>query len=167
MSYRKVTATFTRPSNTTQYAVGDVLTAGTAAAMTFTNVVGGANGNGEIVKSVLVDSANQATLGDFELWLFHTAPTMDNDNAAFTPTDAEMLNLVGIIDFPATVAAVGDATSGAGGNVVYLGVPLSGLKTEPIGTKIGSRTLYGVLVARSTYTPVSAEEFTITLWTTR
>jgi hypothetical protein len=59
-----------------------------------------------------VDSANQTVKATVELWLFDTTFTPDNDNAAFTPTDAELLTLVGIIQF--STWFVGDATAAAG-----------------------------------------------------
>jgi hypothetical protein len=162
MSYKKVSGSVTRPADTTQYAVGDVVTAGTPAVITFTNALNANNGSGKIVKSTLLDSANQATKGQFDLFLFHTAPTIDADNATFTPTDAEMANLVGIIRFATAVG--GDLTAGAVGNAIYHGVDITGAYVTPIGTKVASRSLYGVTVVQNTYTPIASEVLTFTLW---
>ena len=107
----------------------------------------------------MVDSANQATKGSFELWLFDTTFTPDNDNTPFTPTDAEEATLVAVV--PLTLSYVGDATAGAGGNAVYVGTidrPL------PFVTGASSRNLFGALVVRNVYTPVSAEVFTVRLF---
>jgi len=106
---------------------------------------------------MVVDSAAQATLPDLELWLFQEEPAGEADNAAFTPTDAELLTLLGVIDFDTPF--VGDATVGAGGNAV------AQAQVQNIGFRCenGSRDLYGILVERGTYTPVSAEVFTVIL----
>lgn len=150
----------TRPADTTQYAAGEVLTDGTAAALEFTGCGRTLRGSGEIVRATLIDSAAQATKGDFELWLFSVEPAaFGADNAVFTPTDAELASIVGIIAFAGSAAFVGDATAGAGGNCVYqaAGVNL------PFECADADQALYGVLVVRSTYTPVSAEIFTVLL----
>lgn len=162
MSFRKITAAVTRPNDTTQYAVGDVIAAGTPVPLTFTNVVLSNNGSNRIVKAMALDSAAQATKAQIDLYLFDTTLTVDADNAAFTPTDAELAKLVAIIRFDTFVT--GDATSGAGGNAVAFGKNLEGFQETPIRAAVGSRTLYGVAVARNTYTPVADEVFTFTLW---
>jgi hypothetical protein len=153
-----ISASITRPSDTTAYAAGDAATNSTTAPVvsTFTGAARVAAGSGTIVAATLIDSANQATKGNFELWLFDTTATPDNDNAVFTPTDAECLTLVGVIPFGAAI--VGDATSGAGGNAVY---PVQGLGM-PFKLPSGS-DLFGLLVVRNAYTPVSAEVFTMRL----
>ena len=164
MNLRQVTGTFTRPNDTDAYAIGDVVANSTTApvAINFANASRSNDGSNTIIDAMLIDSAAQATKGQFELWLFKTAPTMDNDNAAFTPTDAELLNLVGIIDFTGA-PRVGDATAGAGGNAVYYGKASNGSFEPKFRTKVASRILYGVLVVRNAYTPVADEVFTIVL----
>lgn len=157
--YTKITASKTRPSDTTAYASGDVINESTTAGTvwTFDNCAR-ENGGGGVISRVLVgDSANQSTKAVLELWLFTATLTADFDNAAFTPTDAEMLTLVGVVQLPNVF--VGDATSGAGGNCVYS----SGQIHLPFECAAASETLYGVLVPRNAYTPVSAEVFDITL----
>lgn len=154
-------ASFTRPANTTQYAAGEAVTDSTSAptVITFSNVVSSNGGAGSIVKVLMVDSANAATKGSFELWLFDTTFTPDNDNAVFTPTDAELATLIDVIPLPSTF--VGDATAGADGNAVYIGT-----LAEPIDFKCKptSSNLFGALVVRNAYTPVSGESFTIRLF---
>lgn len=127
--------------------------------LTFAGVGRVSGGTGLLVDALLIDSANQATKPSLELWLFSTAPAMDNDNAVFTPTDAELAALLGIIQFQ--TAFVGDATAGAGGNSV---IP-SERTYLPVYLKCASTVtaIYGVLVTRSAYTPVSGEIFTVIL----
>ncbi len=154
-----VNASFTRPADVTAYAAGDAVTNSTSAptVITFTNCAAANAGSGIIIGATLIDSASQATKGIFELWLFDTTITPDNDNAVFTPTDAELATLVGVIPFD--ISYVGDATLGAGGNAVYT----ASILNLPFVTGAGSRDLFGVIVARNAYTPVSAEVFTARL----
>lgn len=154
-----INASVTRPADTTAYAAGDAVTDSTSAptVITFTNVAKANNGGGTIVSAELIDSANQSTKGIFELWVFDTTVTPDNDNAVFTPTDAELATLVGIIPFD--VSYVGDAQSGANGNAVYQ----ANFLNLPFKAGAASRNLFGLLVVRNAYTPVSGEVFTIRL----
>jgi hypothetical protein len=155
----RVTASFTRPADTTAYAFGDVVADSTTAptVITFANCARANGGSGWIVGAKLVDSANQTVKGIFELWLFSAAPGLDNDNAAFTPTDAEALTAFGPLLFSA--GHVGDATAGAGGNFVY---PLNGVAV-PFVAGGGTTSLFGELVVRNAYTPVSAGTFAFEL----
>lgn len=158
-------ASVTRPADTNTYAAGDVLCNSTSAPMTMKfNAVtvgegDGVNNTAIINQAVIVSSANQTLKPDLELWLFDTDIALDNDNAAFTPTDAELLTLVGVIDFPYLDWKVGDATAGAGGNSVCI-AKNQGI---PVKTLSGSKKLYGALVARNAYIPVSGEVFTVRL----
>lgn len=163
--YHQVWADFTRPADTTAYAAGDVIADSTSAAtiLTFRGCAGNDDEAGAIHSVLLIDGADQATKLNADLFLFDTAPTSyGNDNAAFTPTDAELQTLVGVISLDGTTAAnlkEGDATSGAGGNVL---IQQTGLNM-PFRCAAGSTKLYGVLVARNAYTPVSAETFRLKL----
>lgn len=155
MVSKVVSTAKTRATGTTQYSAGDVVDAGTGTGITFSEVVRTPGATGVITGVNIIDSANQATKAQLELWLFTAAlGAYDNDNAAFTPTDAELATLVDIIALPQVIA--GDATSGAGGNCVYKSGPL----TIPFQCASNSRDLYGVLVARNAYTPVDSEIFT-------
>lgn len=156
----RVSASVTRPADTTAYAAGDVVTdnttAGSATNLTFTSAARATGGSGVIRSALLIDSANQSTKGQFEVWIYQTAPATQGDNAAFAPSDAETETLIGIIPFNASY--VGLATSGAGGNAVYLA---QGINMEFVTS--GSANLFGHLVSRNAYTPVSAEKFTVVL----
>lgn len=155
-----INTTLTRPSDTTAYAAGDAVTDSTSAptVITFSNAATATGNSGVIVRCEMIDSANVATKGSFELWLFDTTFTPDNDNAVFTPTDAELATCIGVI--PLTLSYVGDATSGAGGNAMYIGT-----LSEPIDfVTTTTANLFGGLVVRNAYVPVSAEAFTVRLF---
>lgn len=155
------TAAKTRPNNTNTYAAGDVIAEATSGSTvwTFPNVVRTPGGSGTIRKVAIDDSAAVAAIKLVgELWLFSASPTTDQDNEAFTPTDAEMLTREAIIPF--TNIYVGDATAGAGGNVALM----SNVLNTPFKCAQGSTSLFGILVARNAYVPVAQEIFTARLW---
>lgn len=168
--FKQVIFDFTRPADTTAYASGDVIANSTSAAtvMTFPNCA--EPGKGGCIRSVLLmDGAAQATKLNADLFLFSVTPvSYGNDNGAFVPTDAEMKNLIGVVSLDGTTAAnlkVGDATVGDGGNVLIqqtgLAVPF---QCAPGSASAGADSnLYGVLIARNAYTPVSAETFRVQL----
>ena len=152
-------ATLTRPNDTAVYAAGDVVSNSTGAPVVQPISVARENAGGGVIQSaVLVVSANQATKGDFEVWLFDTVPTAMEDNAAFDPTAAEMANLVGVIDFGGA-PLVGNAGAGAAGNCVYT-VDAPSL---PYKCGAGTTNLWWVLVVRNAYTPTAVEVYTLRL----
>ena len=161
----------TRPANTDAYAAGDVISAVTTNAhFTFGTALSGAMVgdqkklgrpgflSGAINALRLHSSANQATKLDAQLFLFHTDITAVADNAAFAPTDAEMLTLVGVIDIPSYSWSVGAAAAGADGNAV---AEIKNIDLPYITGVTGQ--LFGQLVARNAYVPVSGEMLTIDL----
>lgn len=161
-----IEAAYTRPANTTQYAAGDQISdsASSPSPLTFSGVGVQMNmpddfASGVILDAVCIDSANQATKPDFELYLFDTEPTANNDNAAWSPTDADMLNCIGVIAFAQADWKEGNPTAGAGGNAINHQTNVD-LAFECEGD---IRDLYGLVVERGTYTPVSGEIFTFRL----
>ena len=61
---------------------------------------------------------------------------------------------------PLTLTYVGDATSGADGNAVYQATGLN-IVLENVSTS--ARDIFGVLIVRNAYVPVSAERFDVRL----
>jgi hypothetical protein len=102
---------------------------------------------------VLIGSVAATLKPDFELYLFDTTVTMQNDNVAWAPSDAEMETCVGMISFP------GGYWRTAGANGIIEMDALS--KSFNCGG--ASTTLFGILVARNAYVPASGEKFTIRL----
>jgi hypothetical protein len=154
-----VQATLTRPDNTTAYAAGDVIADKATEPSVASIVVGRVSGGGGIIRSAkVVGSANQATKADLEIWLFSVEPTAMEDNAAFDPTDAELLKLVAILDMGSTPTE-GNVGSGADGNVVYQ----KGDLAVPFACAPSDQNLYWVLVVRNSYTPVAQEALTLIL----
>ena len=156
----------TRPSNTTAYAAGDVVSEVTTndhLTFSLANLTSGFQvvGTGKIESARCMINANQATKPDLELWLFDTDIAEVADNSAFAPTDTEILTLVGVIDFAVANFKVGLAGSGAAGNIVQqinnLDIPYKTAGDNQNGN------LYGQLVVRNAYTPISAELFHVEL----
>lgn len=149
---------YVRPNDTTTYAAGDAWSDSTSAptVITFTGAARAANRTGVINRITVIDSANQTLKLSAELWLYNVTVTPDNDNAVTTPTDSELLTLVGVIPF--NLNYVGDATSGAGGNAAY-----SATLTEPIPFLSASGNLFGTVTVRNAYVPVAQESLTFML----
>jgi hypothetical protein len=143
--------TFTRPADTTAYTAGDVVC--NAATLVFPRCA--RNGSAVLQHAKIVTSANVATKPDLDLWLFDTTIAAVADNAAFAPTDAEMLTLIAVVPFATADFKVGLSGSGGSGNAVC--------EIKNLGIPLNASTLYGQLVARNAYVPIASEVFKITL----
>jgi hypothetical protein len=154
---KTVETSYTRPADTTTYASGDVVANSTSAAtiLTFANM-SRANGLGGIIQgATLIDSVSAALKPEFELYLFDTAPAMQNDNAAWAPSDAELDKCLGYIAF----ASGGWRTGTSSGNgLIDIDALAKSYQCAPAST-----SLFGVLVARNAYVPASGEKFTVRL----
>lgn len=149
---------FARPANTTTYAAGDVVC--NAATLIFP--AGARNGSAIIQSATITSSNNATTKPDLELWLFDTAIAAVADNAAFAPSDAEMLTLIDVIKFPVADFLVGLSGAVTDGNVMCsarnLGIPIN-----PSPLAMSNSAIYGQLVVRNAYVPISAEAFQVRL----
>ena len=151
---------FTRPADTTAYADGDGMSdntvVGSATVLEFDGCATSLNGSGTVVSAMLFSSANKATKLEADLHLFDTEPGPLADNADADLTDAEALNIIGTIPFDTWYET--NATADAGGNAHSLGNKgIFGYRCT------GAAKLWGVLIARNAYTPVSGEQFTVRL----
>jgi hypothetical protein len=151
----RVSATFTRPNDTTAYVTGDVVANSTSAAALMTFAVGVANGNSGAITRVQVETNDPANVAQYRLWLYTVSnPTHANDNAAFVQQHADAARLVGTLDIPALSASGGDAASGQSA----LTLPLDYV------CDAADVNLYGLLETRSGFTPVANRVYTVTLW---
>lgn len=151
-------ASITRPADTTAYTAGDQVADSTSdpTVLTFTTMARFPLARGAVKKVTILSSAYVATGPDFELWLFDTTMTPNNDNAAFAPSDAVVATRVAII--PVNILFVGTATAGTGGNQVIESDPLVQYEYQ---CAAGTTSLFGALVVRNAYVPISGEIFTI------
>ena len=145
------TVSVTRPNDTTQYAAGEVVGAG-AASMRF----GVDSPQGRITSVILIDSVVAGGIKpECDLLLYSEDITVAADNAAFAPTDAQAATLVAVIPFLAANFKAATAN----------GVIVSALTADIPFQATPNGLLYGVLVARNTYTPTALEVFTVKLGT--
>ncbi len=161
-----LTGALIRTNDATQYTAGDVIGNITNALQETFAVARVEGGSGKIVSASLAVSANQTSVleGIFELWLFDTAvASHEADNAAFTPTDDDIINLVGVLQFGVSAgdAFEADLTAGAVGNVLYMAAQTF----LPLGFTCTalSKDLHATLVSRNGYTPVALEQFYLRL----
>jgi hypothetical protein len=149
-------ANFTRPANTTAYALGDLVansvTNTSVTAMSFT-VARVAAGSGMIRRCRIRKSGTSTSSAVFRLHLYNTTPSTitNGDNGVFSTSGVD--TYLGAFDVNVDRAF----TDGAAGN----GVPITG---NEINFKLASgTTVVGFLEARAAYTPASAEVFTVDL----
>ncbi len=155
---RIITASFSRPSNTTPYSIGDVVTDGGPTIITLEDAVREGAQSALLVGATLVVSSNPALKGDFRLFLFDTTVAMEADNAAWDPSDAEMATALGYIDFGDEPEAGG--ASGGTSNVIYQAL---GVNIPIVAPTDGVFDIFGILVVRNAYIPTASETFTVRL----
>ncbi len=156
MKITEVSASFTRPNDTTQYGSGDLIanstTAGSVSPMTFVIPYG----RGFKLQRVgLLHSATTVTDAQFRIHLYKDSPTCANgDNSAWSTTVSGYL---GYVDIDGQNQAFSDDGMAYG---VY--VNNSVFAPMCILTDVDQK-VYGLLEARDTYTPAAQEVFTLTL----
>lgn len=155
---KTISDSITRPSNTTQYADGDAISEVTTNDFfTFSGVCRPSKFSALITGATLISSIDTSGGLAADLYLFadNELPTEAADNAAWAVTDAQLLNCLGVISFPAADWDTAGANS-------LCSVNNLGLAISP-----GRSNIVGQLVARSTYTPASAEVFSVQLKVTQ
>jgi hypothetical protein len=154
-----VSASFTRPADTTAYVSGDAVNNSTSApvALQFTGAARGIAKSGMIVSGRLVKQGT-GTGGTFRLWLFRGTVTPPNDNAAYSIAWADRANRLGYIDFTSWVAGA-DCAESVGSLSNGTEQPFSDL----IANAGDESSLYGILQATAAYTPASGEQFLVEL----
>jgi hypothetical protein len=149
-----ISASQTRPDNTTAYTALDVVGTDAAANMSFdlVNRVPSAGYFIILSASLRVDvNAVPSGMGNFRLHLFSEAPTAITDNLAFNLIAADRAKYIGSIDIP-TPNDLGDTLFGRVDNLNFPGK----LATS-------STTVYGVLQTLGGYTPASQTVKTVTI----
>lgn len=152
-------ANFTRPSNTTAYAVGDLVANNTAAAsvvaMSWT-AARFAAGSFYVAGIRLHKSQASVTNAQFRIHLYAATPTFvtAGDNGVFGTVVATG-NANWISSYDVTIVALhADGASG-------IAVPTEGLVSPAL--LASGQTVYGLIEALAAYTPSSAEVFTAEL----
>lgn len=158
----KLSVSFTRPANTTAYAAGDLVandtTAGSVAALTFTNAVRTAGDCVRIDRARVAKTGTTLTNASFRLHLFETIPVPSvGDNAAFNSSGA--LSTTGGLVYVGSIAVTMDIGGSDGGS--GRGVPSTGSAMTICPTS--GTSIFGLLEATAAYTPASGETFTVIL----
>lgn len=151
MGVKSNLASFTRPSNTTAYAAGDLVandtTANLVAAMSL-NWGGSLSGN---LRRIMMRTSNATiALGNFHVWLFRVDPSAlvtNGDNGALAGLSFTTYGLIHVA--PVNLYA---SMSGVGG---------WGESTYDPGLAELPQTVYALLEARAAYVPASAEVFSL------
>lgn len=148
-------SSFTRPADTTAYAVGDLVanstTAGSVVPLSW-GITRVDAGSAWVRRARLQKSSTSVTNAQFRLHLYNTSPTPDNgDNGSWSTNQSA--NYLGYMDFILTEVF----NDGTAGNAV-----------PEVGTEINfvldsGRSIYGLLEARAAYTPASGEIFQVKL----
>ena len=146
-------ANFTRPNDTTAYAVGDLVanstTAGSVTPLSWT-AARVATGSFMVRRVRLKKSGTTATSGSFRIHLYETSPTVTNgDNGAWLSIHAGYLGY-----FDLTVVAFSDACAA-------IAAPAVG--SEACVAVASGQTIYGLIEARGAYAPAAQEVFTVVL----
>lgn len=135
------------------YSAGDAL----GGLLTFENALAYPKRTGVILSAVLLDEASQDD--ETELVLFDRTFTATTDNAAFDPTDADLLNCLGVISFGA--GNYYNFTDNSIATVRNVGLGIRNL-TEDKETTDDS-AIYGQLVTRGTPTYVAITDIQVIL----
>ena len=153
-----ISVTKTRPSDTTAYGAGDVISesTGSGTAWTFSNAAKVKGGSGTIVRAVILDDDTGRTQTGV-LLLFNITPTGNlNDNAANTePLSGTDDNFIGAMEFDALI------DQGTGYSYATA-VPGNSNLPMPFKCVQGDASIYGVL-STTAFTPSSDEVFRIAL----
>lgn len=150
---------FTRPANTTAYAIGDLIansaTAGSVVPLAF-GISKSGTGEGCIKGLRLFKSTATVTLAAFRLNLFSASPVVTNgDNGALAVSTAA--NFLGYIDVDMATGAFVTAA-----NAMQNAIASPDLMYD-LGDYSRGRVIYGLLEARAAYVPASGEVFAATL----
>ena len=148
MSRNIVSAKFTRPSDTTAYASGDLVANSTTAGSVAAMQLAVAPGPRQIRRVRLLKSGTGTTNAAFRAHLYGAAPTAANgDNSAWSTSQAAAY--FGSVDVTVDKAFTDGAAGQATGEI---NVNVAGI-------------VYALLEARGAYTPASAEVFTLSIET--
>lgn len=131
-------------TNASAYEAGDAI----GALMTFANAARTSGGSIHIESVQIVDEDSQAVACD--LVLFRASITAPTDDAVFDPTDAELLDCVGVVKFTAA-----DYSTFNDNSVAH--------KDCAITAKLSGTSLFGALVTRGTPTYASTSSIHVTV----
>jgi hypothetical protein len=152
-----VSAAFTRPNDTTAYAVGDLVANSTTAGavvplkIDLGNIAAVGHGMTRITRARLTKSGTSPTNANFRIHLYEALPVAQNgDNGAWSTDHAA--NWLGNIDVTAMLAFT-DGCTGTG----------SATAGSELFLRLASGSIFALIEAKAAYVPVANETFTLTL----
>lgn len=152
-----VSASLTQPENAVAYTPGTTVTDMLGHSLVFAT---GFNPGKKYVieQATCTIKSNQEVKPDLELWLFSSDVTLPADGRYFGPTETELKSLVEIIRLPAADFRV--IAANLNGAEHSPSCPEHVECTARAGFIVrDTPTLYGILVVKNAYVPVSAETF--------
>jgi hypothetical protein len=154
-----VSTEFTRPSDTTAYTAGDVVSNATSSnsLMVMTDLARINGGTGYIVGCRLSTDKKSIT-PRFRVHLFSaTDPTFSVDNVAYKDLYADGIKRLGYFDLPAMITST-DTTNSDMSRSIDLTLRL------PYKAASNTKSIYALLETLDAFTPASAEKFTLILY---
>lgn len=156
MQVYNISATFTRPADTTAYASGDLVanstTAGSVVPMTFNMGNTFPQAQFRLTRARIYKTNTSATNANFRLHLYEASPVAANgDNGAWSTS--LFSNWLGNIDVTSMLAFT-DGCAGTGS---------AAAGSEMLIRVSAGKVIYGLLEAKAAYTPTSGEIFTVVL----
>lgn len=152
----KVSTSFTRPTDTTPYTIGDSISSSTSApsviALDFSSTGINTGGSIEVRRIAVVSSIKGATLPLINVFASNSPITPTVDNSALDISDTISESGGAWFNLDIQNGSVSNAHVAA--NVVNVPMVLYSNETK----------LYLVLQAANAYTPANAEKFTIQMW---
>ena len=150
---KTVSASQTRPNNTTAYDALDVVGQDPAANMAFSNVIADEGGAFVIFGARLrIDAAAiPAGMSNFRLHLYNAAPTAIADNAAYNLPSGDRAKYLGYVEISG-VLDIGDTLWAQATGVNFVGQLAA-----------GSTSLYGILQTVSAFAPTAQTVKTVIL----
>lgn len=148
------TAEFSRPTDITPYAIGDVVGPAVAALIRFPNVAREVGRSLYIVRAALTTNLSTC-VAQFRLYLYASSTiTPIADNSPFTLLWANRASRLGHIDLSAAATEMtgSDAAITSNADVRLHVVP-----------ETNTKDIYGVLVAKTIFTPASGQSFFLAL----
>jgi len=158
----RVTASFSRPADATQYSIGDIIAnSGTAASVVpITFNLPASSGRLTGARAVVTAASGTIVLPAFDLILFRPEASIPFANAGY-PADNTALNItsaaynqvVAIFSFSASSWRNQAGGTTAAGGVVYQAVSLASRAIAPFNVDGLSDTLLGLVQAQNTWNP--------------
>lgn len=150
--YRRTTGNFNRPGDTNAYAIGDLIANSTTAGSVVPLSWDLTGARPYDIPGIRLHKTGTATPVVIRCYIFSSTPTISTtgDNGVFASVVSGAANCMAI--FEGTVYGMADGAQG-------LLVPISGVIKPEF---IGDPTVYGLLEARTVYTPGNAETYTVT-----